>query len=229
MKKSFIKFLGAVALVAGQIPISRALVLGCLVCGLGQSGATAAIYNTVSNLYLGTGSYASVTYTDQSAFNTAVTGQVGRDFTLFDGFYSSPLDVSVSRHTISASAAGGLYVQRGLFSTNNPVDLIFTFTGTLPTAVGGLFFMTDLNFNAANSAITVSLSDGTFINLPAPTGVAPNLTGAFAGFTSNVGINSLTVSSVPGSVPASVPETGSSALLGVIGLLGLVVYRKRMS
>ena len=230
MKKSFIKFLGAVALVAGQIPISRALVLGCLVCGLGQSGATAAnIYNTVSNLYLGTGSYASVSYTDQSAFNAAVTGQVGPDFTLFNGFYSSPLNVPVSGHTISASATGGLFVSGGLFSTNNPVDLIFTFTGTLPTAVGGLFFMTDPIFNAASSAIKVSLSDGTFINLPAPTGAALNLTGAFAGFTSNVGINSLTVSSVPGSVPASVPETGSSALLGVIGLLGLVVYRKRMN
>ena len=213
---------------AGQIPISRALVLGCLVCGLGQSGATAAnIYNTVSNLYLGTGSYASVSYTDQSAFNAAVTGQVGPDFTLFNGFYSSPLDVPVSGHTISASATGGLFVSGGLFSTNNPVDLIFTFTGTLPTAVGGLFFMTDSNFNAVSYAITVSLSDGTFINLPAPT--TPNLTGAFAGFTSNVGINSLTVSSNPGWVPASVPETGSSALLGVIGLLGLVVYRKRMS
>ena len=215
---------------AGQIPISRALVLGCLVCGLGQSGATAAIiYNTVSNLYLGTGSYASVSYTDQSAFNAAVTGQVGPDFTLFNGFYASPLDVPVSGHTISASATGGLFVSGGLFSTNNPVDLIFTFTGTLPTAVGGLFFMTDSNFNAASSTITVSLSDGTFINLPAPTGAALNLTGAFAGFTSNVGINSFKVSSLLGSVPASVPETGSSALLGVIGLLGLVVYRKRMS
>ncbi len=89
--------------------------------------------------------------------------------------------------------------------------------------------MTDSSFNAASSTITVSLSDGTFINLPAPTGAALNLTGAFAGFTSNVGINSFKVSSLLGSVPASVPETGSSALLGVIGLLGLVVYRKRMS
>ena len=213
---------------AGQIPISRALVLGCLVCGLGQSGATAA----------------NISYTDQSAFNAAVTGQVGPDFTLFNGFYSSPLDVPVSGHTISASATGGLFVTAGLFSTNNPVDLIFTFTGTLPTAVGGLFFMTDSNFNAVSYAITVSLSDGTFINLPAPT--TPNLTGAFAGFTSDVGINSFklmnpnppTTQNVYATVTAlfvgtgpaaSVPETGSSALLGVIGLLGLVVYRKRMS
>ena len=112
------------------------------------------------------------------------------------------------------------------------MDLIFTFTGTLPTAVGGLFLVTDASFNALSSTLKVSLGDGTFINLPAPTGAALNLTGAFAGFTSNVGINSFKVSSYlgdPGSVPASVPETGSSALLGVIGLLGLVVYRKRMS
>jgi len=197
-----------------------------LVCGLWQSGATAAvIYPTVTQLYVATGTYASVTsYTDQSVFNAAVTGQVTRNFAALNGFYASPLDVSFSGYTISASATGGLYVGNpgGLFSTNNSVPLTFTFTGTLPTAVGGLFLMTDADFNAQSSALSVSLNDGTFINLPAPS--ALNLTGAFAGFTSNVGITSLTVG-LP--VPASVPEPSSFALMSVVGLLGLV-YRKRM-
>ena len=208
-------------------------IFGCLLCGLWQSGATAA----------------SITYTDQSVFNAAVTGQVTRNFAALNSFYANPLDVSFSGYTISASANGigpGLFVGNpgGLFSTNTPNEpLTFTFTGTLPTAVGGLFFTTDVNFNALSSTLTVSLNDGTFINLPAPS--ALNLTGAFAGFTSDVGITSLTVggpffgptigtgfatvnSLFVGTGPsASVPEP-SSALMSVVGLLGLVVYRKRM-
>ncbi|MCX7389238.1 MAG: PEP-CTERM sorting domain-containing protein [Planctomycetales bacterium] len=101
--------------------------------------------------------------------------------------------------------------------------------------------MTDTSFNALSSTLTVSLNDGTFINLPAPS--ALNLTGAFAGFTSDVGISSLKVegplSSTVNAYPtvtslyvgtgstASVPEPSSFALISVIGLLGLV-YRKRM-
>lgn len=206
----------------------RAWVLGCLVCWLWQSGATAAV----------------ITYTDQSAFNAAVTGQDSRNFSSFNRFYSSPLDVSFSGHSISASADGGLYVDNGLFSTNYSLEpLTFTFTGTLPTAVGGLFLTTDKSFDALSSTLTVSLNDGTFINLPAPSGGGLNLTGAFAGFTSDVGITSLVVggpfsstvdaystvtSLYVGTGPtASVPEPSTFALISVIGLLGLV-YRKRM-
>ena len=198
-----------------------------LVCGLWQSGATAAV----------------ITYTDQSVFNAAVTGQVAQDFSGFNGLYLNGLVVSVPGYTISASAPGELYAAPGLMSTNSAdVPLTFTFTGTLPTAVGGLFFVTDVNFGALSSTLTVSLNDGTFINLPAPS--ALNLTGAFAGFTSDVGITSLTVGG-PFSSPsgtgfatvnslyvgtgrsATVPEPSSFALISVIGLLGLV-YRKRM-
>ena len=206
----------------------RAWVLSCLVCGLWQSGATAAV----------------ITYTDQSVFNAAVTGQVEQDFASFNGFYYNGLNVSVPGYSISASAPGALFAAPGLISTNIADEpLTFTFTGTLPTAVGGLFFVTDLNFGALSSTLTVSLNDGTFINLPAPTGGGLNLTGAFAGFTSDVGITSLTVGGAFSSTvdpfatvnslyvgtgrSATVPEPSSFALMSVIGLLGLV-YRKRM-
>ncbi len=207
----------------------RAWVLGCLVCGLWQSGATAAV----------------ITYTDQTAFNAAVTGQGAEDFAAYTGFYANPLVFAVPGYpNISASAPGSLYADPGLMSTNSADKaLTFTFTGTLPTAVGGLFFISDLSFNALSSTLMVSLNDGTFIDLPAPTSL--NLNGAFAGFTSDVGITSLTVggpffgptigtgfatvnSLFVGTGPsASVPEP-SSALMSVVGLLGLVVYRKRM-
>ena len=208
----------------------RAWVLSCLVCGLWQSGATAAV----------------ITYTDQTVFNAAVTGQVEQDFNSFNGFYPNGLVVPVSGYTISASAPGELYASPGLMSTNSAdAPLTFTFTGTLPTAVGGLFLVTDASFNALSSTLKVSLGDGTFINLPAPTGGGLNTTGAFAGFTSDVGITSLTVGGPffgqpPGTnfvtvnslyvgtgSTASVPEPSSFALISVIGLLGLV-YRKRM-
>ena len=205
----------------------RAWVLSCLVCGLWQSGATAAV----------------ITYTDQTVFNAAVTGQVEQDFNSFNGFYPNGLVVPVSGYTISASAPGELYASPGLMSTNSAdAPLTFTFTGTLPTAVGGLFLVTDASFNALSSTLKVSLGDGTFINLPAPTGGDLNTTGAFAGFTSDVGITSLVVGGPFSTSPAyptvtslyvasgpsaTVPEP-STALMSVVGLLGLVVYRKRM-
>lgn len=207
----------------------RAWVLGCLVCGLWQSGATAAV----------------ITYTDQNVFNAAVTGQVAQDFSGFSGFYLNGLVVSVPGYTISASAPGELYALFGTMSTNNADALLtFTFTGTLPTAVGGLFFVTDINFNALSSTLKVSLGDGTFINLPAPTGGGLNTTGAFAGFTSDVGITSLTVGAPfssaqgtgyatvnslyvgTGGPTAAVPEPSSIALLG-FGAVGLFAKARR--
>jgi hypothetical protein len=218
-----------------HIPISRAWVLGCLlVCGLWQNGAALTFlpiepvgtnFATVNELYVGTGTYASITsYTDQTAFNAAVPGYVTQTFDTFNGFYLNGLDIPVLDYTVSASAPGNLYVGLGLMSTNSPDSLLtFSFSGTLPTAIGGSFLMTDASFGGLASPLSVFFNDGTFINLPAGTA---NTTGAFAGFTSNVGIASFSVGRPVEAAPEAVPEPGSSALLSLIGLLGVVVYRK---
>ena len=108
----------------------------------------------------------------------------------------SMLDVSMLGTQISASANGGLYVSgtagEVYMSTNNPVPLTFTFTGTLPTAVGGLFLTTDSGFNAVTTTIKVTLGDGTAI---VTVGGAGNTTVTFVGFTNDVGISSLTIES----------------------------------
>ena len=181
---------------------------------------------------------ATITYTQQSAFNAAVTEQVEQNFDLLSGYYSSGLDVSgMTGYTFSANATGGIFANSnlGVISTNNPVDLTFTFTGVLPTAVGGLFFMTDSNFNAVSSGVKISLSDGTVIILPF---------GGFAGFTSDLGISSLTVggwsvTTGPDVYPTinslyfnsvsevpEVPVPGTLGLLG-LGLAGLGAVRRR--
>ena len=216
------------------IPVIRAWVLGCLAFGLLQSGAMAAItflpsspagtnFASVQELYVGTGTYASFTsYTDKTAFNAAVPGYVTQTFDTFNGFYLNGLDIPVLDYTVSASAPGNLYVGLGLMSTNSPDSLLtFSFSGTLPTAIGGSFLRTDASFGGLASPLSVFFNDGTFINLPAGTA---NTTGAFAGFTSNVGIVSFQVGT--GTLVADpVPEPTSMFLSMFAG--GIMLLRRK--
>jgi len=145
-----------------------------------------------------------------------------------DGFYASPFGGSTASVVWSATASGGLYVQGGVFSTNNPETLTFAFTPGV-RAVAGNFFGTDINFGNASVLFTVQLSDGTGY-----TGFASDPT-SFTGFYSTTSATisglSLTVNNFGGSgsvypsvdnlyfgvVP--VPAPGAAALLGVAGLV----------
>jgi len=144
-----------------------------------------------------------------------------------DGFYSSPFGGSTASVVWSASASNGLYVQGGVFSTNSPETLSFSFTPGV-RAVAGNFFGTDINFGNASVFFTVQLSDGTGY-----AGFASSPTD-FTGFRSTTAATisglSITVENAVGSdavFPSVdnlyfgvVPAPGAVALLGVAGLAG---------
>ena len=144
------------------------------------------------------------------------------------GFYSSGFSSSVGGVTWTATATGGLYAQSGLFSTNNPTSLSFSFAPGVQ-GVAGNFFGTDISFNPVPSLVQVTLADGNssilFANGPADfigffsTGAAISgltITGAGSG---NV---YPTVDNLFFAVP--VPAPGAAAL---IGLAAMVCRRRR--
>ena len=147
-----------------------------------------------------------------------------------DGFYSSPFVDSTGPVNWSATAAGGLYVNAGVFSTNTPETMTFNFSGAALNGVGGNFFATDIGFNAVPALIFVSLNDGTSY-----AGVISN-TSTFTGFYSTgAAITSISVQAFSPSTPVYpsvdnmkfatlVPAPGALALLG---LAGAVAGRRR--
>ncbi len=78
-----------------------------------------------------------------------------------NGTYASPFAHTTGPVNWTATAAGGLAVQGGVFSTVNPVPLSFSMLGTPVNGVGGNIFGTDGTFAAAAVLIFISLSDGT--------------------------------------------------------------------
>ena len=153
---------------------------------------------------------------------------VTEDFnSLTNGFYGSGFSSSVGGVTWTASATGGLYAYSGLFSTNDPTSLSFSFAPGVQ-GVAGNFFGTDISFNPVPSLVQVTLADGNssilFANGPADfigffsTGAAISgltITAAGSGYTYP------TVDNLFFAVP--VPAPGAAALIG----LAAVVCRRR--
>lgn len=185
-----------------------------------------------------------VTYTDQTTFQAALQpGYFSESFGSVAVIASSPQDVSGGGYTISASTGNGsTFYNAGpgniWLSTNTSfVSMILTFSGNVPTAVGGTFFGTNVNGNANGQGVTVTLNGGTTTHLTSTTSTS------FAGFISDVGITSLTVTpDNPGfdnwgtigelivGAPATVPEPSSLALLGLGGVgLWVAAARRRRS
>ena len=172
-----------------------------------------------------------VVTSNQSLWNSGVAGFGGVVETetfnaIADGFYNSPFAGSTTSVGWAANASGGLYVQGGNFSTNNPVPLTFTFTPGV-RAVAGNFFGTDINFGNVTVVFEVTLGDGT-----AAEGFASDAS-SFTGFRTTAGetISSLTLTVLnPSGSPAVyptvdnlyfgvVPTPGAVALLSVAGLM----------
>ncbi len=111
----------------------------------------------------GSSSAAIITFTQQNVWQSFSALQGAGLFTetfngIADGFYNSYAG-STGPVNWNATATGGLYVQGGLFSTNNPAPLSFDL-GSGVSGLAGNFFATDINFNVVPAIVTLMLNDG---------------------------------------------------------------------
>ena len=174
-----------------------------------------------------------VVYTNQAIWTNRIAsdGLVVETETfnsIADGYRPAPFTGSTASVQWSAFADGGLYVQGGVFSTEFPEGLTFSFTPGV-RAVGGNFFGVDAEFANAAVFFSVLLSDGTSYegeaSSPASfTGFRSTTAATISSLTINVQ-NAVGTSAVYPSVDnlyfgVTVPAPGAVALLGVAGLVG---------
>ena len=193
--------------------------------------SVSAVALVASALVASSASAGIVVYTNQSIWNARVAtdGLVIETETfnsIADGYRPAPFAGSTASVNWSAFADGGLYVQDGVFSTEFPDPLTFTFTPGV-RAVGGNFFGVDAEFANAAVFFSVLLSDGTSYegeaSSPASfTGFRSTTAATIASLTINVE-NAVGAAAVYPSVDNlyfGVPAPGAVALLGVAGLVG---------
>jgi hypothetical protein len=193
--------------------------------------SVSAVALVASALVASSASAGIVVYSNQSIWNARVAtdGLVVETETfnsIADGYRPAPFAGSTASVNWSAFADGGLYVQDGVFSTEFPDPLTFTFTPGV-RAVGGNFFGVDAEFANAAVFFSVLLSDGTSYegeaSSPASfTGFRSTTAATIASLTINVE-NAVGTGAVYPSVDNlyfGVPAPGAVALLGVAGLVG---------
>lgn len=176
-----------------------------------------------------TASAAVISFTSYAIWNNyavnAGSGVVTETFNgIADGSYASPFSGSVGGIDWTAVAAGGLYVNGGQFSTNDPVSLTFNVSPGVQ-GIGGNLYGTDVNFNVVPSIVQVTLNDGSsYIGFQ---GASTDFVGFYS---TGAAISSISISAVPG-LPgggavyptannlyfAAVPAPGAVALLGLAG------------
>ena len=175
---------------------------------------------------------ATAVFTDEGSFLAAIQGGYYlEDFSVFTygSFVGPSLDFGpVNGFSYTMSAPQDLWSGDGNMSTNVPDDPItITFTGSAVTAVGGLFWPTDVDGYDLIGDVDVALSDGTSLSL-----IDADLS-TFRGFvTDGAAFTSMSVTSVDfvkwptvddfyvGQAlgePVVVPAPGA-LLLGVLGL-----------
>ena len=185
-----------------------------------------------ASLSAATSAGAVVRFTDYSLWSsfaaTSGASVLTEDFnSIADGFYTSPFSRTVGGITWSAAATGGLFVQGGQFSTNNPEMITFSMSPGVQ-GVAGNFYGTDINFNLVPAIVQVTLNDGS-----AYIGFATSASDFVGFYSTGAAISSISVSAqaIPGSSAnvyptadnlyfAVVPAPGAVSLLAVAGLVG---------
>ena len=180
-----------------------------------------------------------VTYTDRDAFLAALSSSSTDNYNdLSSGFVTSPLNRTITGYTYNATATGGLYtgtVNGSTVLSTNTEDTALTlnFTAGAPTAVGGYFFNTDINFNVLNSVITVTANPGASAQ-SVVTGSATN----FFGWLDDSGtpFTSLVIAPSSGSYPTvdnlvlgqAAPAAQVPGPLPVLGLVVAFSFSRRL-
>lgn len=141
-----------------------------------------------------------------------------------DGSYASPFSSSVGGINWTATATGGLFVNGGQFSTNDPSTLTFSMSPGVQ-GIGGNLYGTDINFNVVPAIIQVTLDDGSSY-----IGVQTSASEFVGFYSTGAAISSLSISALP--MPggpamyptannlyfAAVPAPGAVAVLAMAGL-----------
>jgi hypothetical protein len=185
-----------------------------------------------------------VIHTTAATFNAVLApGSYTETFTglILNGVQSQAFPIppvtSPFAYTITAGNANGVYANGnfiGNFNSNN--TFIATFTGSPVRAIGGNFFISDVNDNFVSAPVTITYRNGTTV-LATDT-FTPASTATFRGIT--VGLSDLDITTLTMSAPGAgnfntmdnvtvgtpVPEPGSLALCGA-AVAGLGWYRRR--
>lgn len=139
-----------------------------------------------------------VTYTNQTTFLNNTSSTYLENFnSLSNNDITSPRSFSGNGFSYSISATNGFFFASGntgsqyLSTADSTNNLIINFTSGNVTAVGGNFFLTNVNDNLVTGNVALALNDGTTLNLTSPAS-APT---PFGGFTTNTAITSLTFTS----------------------------------
>ena len=190
-------------------------------------------------LALGTASHAATTvYTTQAAFAAALTGtSYTEPFTGVTGGASVARSGNGYGYTVTSGSGTNTVYSSGTFiGANNVTQPLFvTLTTGSINAIGGNFFLTDINDAFVAQAVTINLSDGTTDTFT-PTSVA-----TFRGYIATTTLTSLTMLASPATTfnsvdnltvaRTAVPEAGTLPLLlgAMLPVLGVVLARRKRS